>query len=87
MRSQKGYGFIRIVEGLSQLKDYEIYDFFENHEYWRTNLKLVENEIETFGFATWIYKRSRQGEFKEAVKLIWQQYQRDYQNYLNDQQG
>lgn len=80
LRRQK-IGLIRIVDALGKLQDYEISDFFEDNPKWREALKLDTYDIDPYNYADWIHLHSNQGEFEQTVKLIWQQYQNDYQDY------
>ena len=78
---RQNIGLIRIVDALGKLENYEISDFFEDNPEWREALKLDTYDINPYDYADWIHRRSNEGEFEQTVKLIWQQYQNDYQDY------
>jgi len=78
---RQNIGLIRIVDALGKLQEYEISDFFEDNPKWREALKLDTYDINPYDYAEWIHQRCNQGEFEQTVKLIWQQYQNDYQDY------
>ena len=78
---REGVRLIRISEALGKLQDYEIIDFFEDNPHWQETLKFDTYTIDPDEYTDWVYQRSNQGEFEETVKLIWQQYQNDYNDY------
>lgn len=71
---------IRHADALGRLDEYEISDFFSNNPHWHTHLKLDEYNIDTDHYTDWILQQTG-GQFEETVHLIWQQYQRNYQDY------
>ncbi|MBU0653735.1 MAG: CHAT domain-containing protein [Gammaproteobacteria bacterium] len=76
---------IRIKEALGKLEQEEISDFLQYNQHWRKALQLDEFRITPNDYANWIYTQTGQGSFDSAVRLIWQQYQRQYQDYLSQQ--
>ena len=78
---RQNIGLIRIVDALGKLQDYEISDFFEDNPNWREALKLDTYDINPYDYANWVHQRSNQGEFEQTVKIIWQQYQQNYEDF------
>ena len=78
---RQNIGLIRIVDALGKLQDYEISDFFEDNPNWREALKLDTYDINPYDYADWVHQRSNQGEFEQTVKIIWQQYQQNYEDF------
>ncbi|MBU0654548.1 MAG: toll/interleukin-1 receptor domain-containing protein [Gammaproteobacteria bacterium] len=70
-------------EPLGKLEADEINDFLETSQrYWYNELKLAQYHIDPWEFAEWVAEQTG-GLFEDTVTLIWKQYQRDYQEYLN----
>lgn len=78
---REGIGLVRVVDALGKLQDYEILDFFEENPRWQQRLKFETYHINSDDYTDWVYQRSNQGEFEQTVRLIWQQYQNDYNDY------
>ncbi|MEE9352617.1 MAG: CHAT domain-containing protein [Thiotrichaceae bacterium] len=74
---------IRISEALGKLKEEEIEDFFFDNPHWREALKLDKDQIDLENYAEWVYQQ-KQGAFDDTVRLIWQQSQQEYQQYMNE---
>ena len=71
---------IRYAEALGRLDEYEVADFFNDNQHWHTHLKLDEHKIDIEHYTDWILQQTK-GQFEATVHLIWQQYQRNYQDY------
>ncbi len=71
---------IGIKEALGKLDVTEISDFLQYHLRWRRDLKLDDHTIKPHEYASWIVQNTA-GVFEPTVSFIWQQYQRDYQDY------
>ena len=78
---RQGIGLIRVEDALGKLKSFEISDFFEDNPNWREALKLDTYDINPYDYADWVHLHSNQGEFEQTVKLIWQQYQQNYEDF------
>jgi hypothetical protein len=78
---RQGIGLIRVEDALGKLKSFEISDFFEDNPNWREALKLDTYDINPYDYADWVHQRSNQGEFEQTVKIIWQQYQQNYEDF------
>ena len=78
---RQGIGLIRVEDALGKLKSFEVSDFFEDNPNWREALKLDTYDINPYDYADWVHQRSNQGEFEQTVKIIWQQYQQNYEDF------
>jgi hypothetical protein len=76
---------IRIKDALGKLEPEEISDFLQYNPHWRKALQLDEFKIAPYDYANWVYTQSQDGSFDAAVRLIWRQYQQQYQGYLSQQ--
>ncbi|MEZ5477839.1 MAG: toll/interleukin-1 receptor domain-containing protein [Thiolinea sp.] len=72
---------LRNPEALGKLPLQEISEFLEFKQPWREQLRLDELFIDPHAFASWVHQQTG-GRFEDTVKLIWQQYQNNYQDYL-----
>ncbi len=76
---------IRINDTLGKLQTYEIEDFFDENPNWRQVLQFDAFKIDSDDYADWIVQQ-QQGDFDATVRLVWQQYQQGYQQYLEFKQ-
>lgn len=75
---------IRLIENreaLGKLTVREIREFLTNSK-WYSQLKLDQLPIEPNNYARWVHAEANGGEFEPTVKKLWQQYQNNYQDYL-----
>jgi hypothetical protein len=72
---------IRIRNALGKLEPDEISDFLQDNQRWRQELRLDEFKIQPYDYADWVYAQAK-GDFDSTVRLVWQQYQHEYQLYL-----
>ena len=78
---KQNIGLIRIVDALGRLESYEVRDFFAENPNWHEALQLDTYDINPYDYANWVHQRSNQGEFEQTVKIIWQQYQQNYEDF------
>lgn len=74
-------GFIENREALGKLAVREIRNFLTAPK-WHQQLKLDQSPIDPNDYAQWVHKRTNKGEFEATITLLWQQYQNNYQDYL-----
>jgi len=74
---------IRIPDALGKLRAYEIEDFLRNNIHWRQELQLDQYNIVPYEYAEWVFEQAK-GDFDTTVRMVWQQYQRGYEDYLAD---
>lgn len=74
---------IRINDALGRLQPEEIEDFFDDHADWRTALRFDDYQIDSDDYVDWIMQQTS-GDFDATIRLIWKQYQQDYQQYINE---
>ena len=78
---QHQIGFIENREALGKLAVREIRNFLTVPK-WHQQLKLDQSPIDPNDYAQWVHKRTNKGEFEATITLLWQQYQNNYQDYL-----
>ena len=79
-----GQHFESIDEPLGKLKEAEIRYFFDKNTHWRKGLAFELHTIDTDEYAEWIHTKTG-GSFDDTIRLIWQEFQNNYQQYLAQQ--
>lgn len=72
--------YFEIDEALDRLKAPEIRKFLEPNGRWYSALKLNEHSINPRQYANWLHQQHN-GSFEETVTTLWQQYQRNHQDF------